>query len=170
MSRRINFERIFFLGLFAFLRQVELSIDRREDDLHIKNYFSLLEGEFRAVEKALLKHTAFKKFSNEELNIFIEKCDSYIENARHEKYFLYEQEASIILYLLTQLEDLLVDVSKGECNLALNKIRLYLAYSYENISHRMTEKEEGNLRQVEHLNQNEILKTKSILELVGPWY
>jgi len=166
---KIKFNKVFYLGLLAFIRKVELSIDRRQSQNELINYFDSgsLPSLNTVIERLLSFDDDLEITNNQEMVKGIDKnfIERYFDKVFF-KYSLKKTELEHLLYLLISLQD--VVKFKNHEDEFLNKIRFSFRQFYEEIFQNRVEREDyERILQVEHLNQNKSIRTDSIENLVG---
>ncbi|MFK7810650.1 MAG: hypothetical protein AB8F74_22775 [Saprospiraceae bacterium] len=165
-TKFILFDKYFFNGLFAFVRKVELSIDRRQSYDDLEGYVKLNLKEIQDVINRLSLKIE-NHSSNDQFNI---KNQSFIQKNRDRVFFKYKLRKEEVYYLITllkRIERLNIDRLDSR---SLSEVRLLLRNYYEEIlGNRLDSKDKEKLLLVEHLNQNKYIKTFSIDELTDHW-
>jgi len=159
----------FVLGLFLFLRMLQLSFDRalggRWDNLtkylaeqpNFRNVVSMLSV---VCKYDVLPNSAPNKPTASSLNVaksFLGICT------------LNKDEISFISWWLLKADDLVERAEYEPSVDEITEVRLNLAYAEELVRSRLKYKDHS-IEYVEHFNQNDVHKCRSIEEIVGePW-
>ncbi len=144
---RINIKREDLIFVSAYLRHLELSLHRRENnrDLKFKNYFANSNNTINKI----LQH---KKIQGSFLNTYIKKN------------FIYKSEFDIIAYLLDDFSKYIEELSYDDKKIMY--LRINIGHVQRIISSRLPSKIRKDINQVEHYNQNSILKTKPLKDFM----
>ncbi len=140
---RINIKRKDLIFISAYLRHLELSLHRRDNnkDLKFKNYFL---NSNNSINKILQQ----KKIKGSFINTYVRKN------------YIYRSELDIITYLLDDFSNYIEELNYG--NKKLMYLRININHIQRIISSRLPNKIRKDINQIEHYNQNPILKTKSL--------
>ncbi|WP_299190299.1 hypothetical protein [uncultured Aquimarina sp.] len=144
---RINIKRKDLISISAYLRHVELSLHRRENDndLKFKNYFTNSSNKINKVLQ-------YEKVKYSFLNTYVNKN------------FINQSELDIATYLLDDfcryIENLNYDEKK------IMYLRINIGHIQRILSSRLPNKVRKDINQIEHYNQNQILKTISLNEFL----
>jgi len=158
--RANKIDRGFLLGLYLFLNQMQLSLHRAKWG----DFLDYAKGQFLfkdVIDKLNLHFACSERVLD---NLEVPEV-GFFRKLIVKKNYLYEVEQNYIASCVMQLAESLESSDEPDRDFIL-KLRLKLAYAAGIIQPRISEyKEDYSL--VDHYNQNEILKTKSLEELLG---
>lgn len=157
----MKFEKRYLIGLFLFIRMLQLSLDRA------------LDGRW----KDLLEFMETQPNIREVIHSISEICGSDVvptmapaplsgQNKMLQKLTLDREEVSFVCWWLQMSADLLQREDSPATNKEISDIRCNLAYAEELVETRLG-KTDRSIQYVEHYNQSEMIKCKSITDLVG---
>lgn len=168
---RVYVKSDFFLGLFCYLRQLELSLDRFDIWEKLLEYFSKrtpITSVMDALEALLKKNNEpLKTRSNFAIrDTFFNKWLQYALSLFGRKPYLYSEEIRYIHYLFGAVLLLFRKKDKPEQK-CLNELRIKLRFCYEGLRFRLHEAAFRKGISIEHYNQNDILRCLPLEEIVG---
>lgn len=161
----IQFTSNFLLGLYLFLRQSQLSIDRCPPDSWNKlvNYFEVRTPIRRVIK--VLENTALVSIDNISVDEIVNSLNKRnVLSIWRSKNCLSEKELTYIYSCLLVLEDMFSCFPDRE---TLVNLRLRLADAEMIVYNRLKRKTVVGRENIEHFNQSDMLSCKSIDELVG---
>lgn len=161
----------FFLGLYCFLRQIELSLDRFDRWEKLLEYFSKRTPITKVIDvlEVLLnkKNDSFTCRSNFAIrDTFINKLFQYTFSHFGRRPFLYSEEIEYIHYLLGSVSHLLSGIEKPKQDY-INELRVKLRFCYEGFRFRLHEATIKKGNSIEHYNQNSNSQCYSLEEIAG---
>ena len=153
-------DRLFLLGLLLFTEQMQLSIDRSK-----WVEFALYAKKGISVERVLILLMKHFSFYQGEVDKLVRPKISLFRDFFIKKNYLYDAEQKYIHDCIATLSNFLL-ANEEPSRESIVDLRLNLAYCGAILEKRVSGYD-GRFSLVEHLNQNEILKTKSIDDLIG---
>ena len=158
--KKSKIDRLFLLGLLLFTQQMQLSIDRSK-----WTEFVVYAKKGISTDKILVVLKTHFSFYQGKVNKLVRPNISFFRDVFIKKNYLYDVEQKYIHDSIVTLSEFL-RTNEEPTREAVIDLRLNLAYCAGILEKRVSGYDE-KFPLVEHLNQNEILKTKSVDELVG---
>lgn len=143
MKKRVFIYKRDFIRICVFLKHIELSIHRRENNEDVKMKSYLLNN------KELLDNLLTVQMRKKNIR------DFFIEEN-----ILFESEINLIEYLLEDVKLYVNGASFDDKKIMF--LRVNLKNIYKTISKRLSNKINKEINRIEHYNQNEILETVSL--------
>jgi hypothetical protein len=167
-AMKFRFDQSFLLGLYLFIRQLQLSIDRslNGDWEKLVEYFEAKTSVSEVLEK--LKSISTIDFESKTVGELTKPAlvESLLSAIAGRQNTLSEEELVFIFSRLQEFSALL-SCSESPNPQALINLRLELQRAEDLVSSRIDKKTLAGKEFVEHFNQNDSLECKAINDLVG---
>lgn len=162
-----RFEKSFLLGLYLFLRQLQLSIDRslNDDWAALVEYLSCKTSVLKVLDKLQSASTIdLEKSADDEVEK--PRLSRGLSSVVGRKNCLSDKELIFIYAKLRTMATFLLKDKAPDREVLIN-LRMDLQHSEELVRSRISSKSLTDKEFVEHFNQNESLACKGVEELVG---
>lgn len=170
----IKFEKTNLLGIYLYLRQLEMSIDRRmklKDFEDVKNFFAIRTSPSKVVDflrkKSGLNQVDLSQNENTDLNM--PEYNSNIIVRTFRRYFLPNSLFKVeVIYTVFLLECVLKFFQNPNNESDVADLRYRLRLCYETIyTPLFPASDRKKVQDIEHLNQADFIKYKKLEEILG---